>query len=289
MRSAKLLAGLLCVFAAVSFAETNGKMVKLNTLNEENHLGGRMASNGYLLGKVLLIDCRDYSNPDASEDVAKLEELWNTYKLKNFVLIGSHCGEGSMEEAQENIRRWKVTYPVYGKIYAPNPKAPGKEPKRHLYIFDSTHQACLYAGNEYVKAKGIVGEAIMTASAPITLKQWKFIIDAERKTLPGSTYLRLKDFRLQFPEEAESMYGALWKECKNDREIVKLSKLVELSSNLKNCSPSDPKYKKLSQRMIESTIKKYEDLKNSTNPNIVREAKNAIADMKFIAIKLKKR
>lgn len=283
-----LLAFLLCAATAISLNGAERKTVELNTFGEENHIGGRMASNGYLLGKVLVIDCRDYSNPDVCDDVLKLEELWSAYKYKNFIVIGSHCGEGSAEKARENIEHWKLTYPVYERVYAPNPKAPEREPKRHLYVFDSTHQACLYAGNEYVKAMGISGKAISSSSAPTTLKQWKFIIDAERNVLPGSTFLRLKEFRLQFAEEAEMLYGDLWKEYKNDKEIVKLSKLVELSFNIKNCSPDDPKYKKLSQRTVQSAIKKYEDLKNSKNPNIVQEAKNAIADMMFVSAKLKK-
>jgi hypothetical protein len=143
---------------------------------------------------------------------------------------------------------------------------------------------------------GVVGSAIFAANIPSTPKYWRSLIDYEISNLPGQAFLRIRDMKLnhkdvlkklseQYPEDVKR-YAEIWREYNKDGDIKKLAKLVETARLIKDRDKSSRASQRISASALEDIIKKYSILTKSENPLIVQEAKNSIADLKFVQAEL---
>ncbi len=248
----------------------------------DDRLGGRMISAGYLRGKVVVLDRRDYGDASREncERIRQLQTLWATYKTKPFIVLGGHCGEADAKRVGVLLKKLGVTYPVYADARADGPDAAPR-----ISVFDSTFRRRLYRGEDPRAAGGVAGSALMGASSPMTAKQYGFLLDYEIEKLPGRAYLRLKEFRSRFPDAARG-YDAAWKKLSDDADVKRLARLGELSRLVKDRNVADTKAQRLTPAILEKTIEKYEDLKRHENLFMAQEAKNALADIKWSAATL---
>lgn len=246
-------------------------------ITPENHLGGRPASPGYLQGKVFFVDCRDYSKNKA--DLERLEDFWQSYKIKPFVMVGSHRG-GDADAAKENIKAAGVSYSVYADATF---ESKTFEPQNGLiYVI---HQG----GKMAIKTKDLnrAFEAAISAltwgAVPSTVNQYRKLIDYELEVLPGKAYLHIKDMQKALPVDAQ-YYAAAFKKLDEDEEVKKVSKLEEIARRVKDFDPNtkkEGKKVKVSKKKVEALIEASASLKDSENPLIVQETKNCIADLKW--------
>ena len=284
----------IILVAALAAWGTVGAYEWLN-ISPETRIGGRMISPGYLRGKVVLLDRRDYGDPKQANAIKQLQSVWATYKTKPFVLVGGHHGSSSKAKVEEAIKKLGVTFPVYDDVRFIKPDATPEEKeameqtwaleKPLLTIFDSTFRKKLYYGYDERAAQGVVGSAIMAAARPMAAKQWKFLLDWEVENLPGKAYSRLKEFRSQFPKDA-AKYDSFWDRARDNDDIKRLAKLVELSRCVKDRDEASASAKRVTPEILEKAIEKYSDLKQNADPNIAQEAKNALADIKWSASSL---
>lgn len=261
----------------------------------ESRIGGRMTSAGYMKGKVVLVDHRDYGDPANAEAIRQLQAIWASYKSKPFVLVGGHHGASSREKVAAAIKKLGVTYPVYADVCYEKPDATPEEleaitnfwasEKNFLVIVDATCRRRIYTGTDVHAAQGVVGSAIMGATRPMVPKQWEFLLDWEVANLPAHAYLRLRDFRDRYPQEA-AKYSAFWAKASESETIRKLAKLVELAREVKDRDPNSKKVQRLTPEMLAKAIEKYSDLAKDEDPNIAQEAKNSLADLKWSAADL---
>lgn len=264
-------------------------------LTPDRRLGGRMVSAGYLRGKVVLLDCRNYGDKKNFEAIRALQQTWASYKSKPFVIVGSHRGPQSPELMGKILDRLGVTYPVYADANLGGLSDPGEGPK--IYVLDSTGTTRLYSGSEVKMASGVLGTAIFSAIRPSAARQWKRLLDYEIANLPGQAYLRLKslqadgeslsDLRNTFPDDVHR-YIEAYKRFKDDAEVKRLAKLVEIARLVKDRDTESRSGQKVTKAGIDRHIEKYESLKESDNPFVAQEAKNAIADLMFVKATLKK-
>ena len=255
-----------------------------------DRIGGRMISAGYLRGKVVLLDRRDYGDPSNKAAIQQLQTLWATYKSKPFILLGSHHGKSDKTKVEALLKKLGVTYPVYTDAWLKklDPteheieviQAMREDENPSLCVIDSTGQRKLFTGRDTRAAQGVVGSAIMGASTPMAAKQYNFLLDYETKMLPGRAYLRLKEYRARFPKDARK-YDAVWSEMSEKAEIKKLAKLVELARLVKDRDLASTQSQRITPEVLQNAIEKYSSLKQSEDPNIAQEAKNALADLKF--------
>lgn len=286
---------MLAGIAAVVFATGACGYEWLN-ISQDTRIGGRMVSPGYLRGKVVLLDCRDYADPANAEALKRLQTIWATYKTKPFVVLGSHRGEASTEKVRAVMDKLGVTYPVYKGAGLSKGEFANSDGKPLIYVIDSTCTRRLYGGKDDRAATGVVGSAIFAVRMPTNAKQWKFLLDYEIKNLPGRAYLRLKalmaqhdvwsEMKKKFPEDAKRYEEAKAK-FSEDGEIKKLAKLVELAHLVKDRDTESEKAKKIRPEHLERVEEKYESLKGSDNPYIVQEAKNSLVDIQFAKASLK--
>ena len=297
-----MIKGLLSGVAALAIAACAFGGYEWDGISPETRLGGRMVSAGYLRGKVVLLDCRDYADPAAEPALKRLQTLWTTYKTKPFIVLGSHRGKAGREKVRAVMDRLGITYPVYAGAKLKGCEFAEKEDggANMMYVVDSTCSRRLYAGVDDRAVAGVAGNAIFAARMPSNARQWKFLLDYEIENLPGQAYLRLKDLfssansavlaemRSKYPDDAQR-YRKAYGKMGDDGDVRKLSKLVELARLVKDRDTDSAAAKRIRPEHLDRVEDKYEDLKKSANPYIVQEAKNALGDIMFAKAALKNR
>jgi hypothetical protein len=261
----------------------------------DSRVGGRMASCGYLKGKVVLLDVRDYSENAEAAMMKQIQDVWAAYKSKQFVALGSHVGSSGSKEAAGNlIKSLHLTYSIYSDVAVKNDEGALEDLQRGVYVFDSTGKR-LYFGKDPRQAMGIVGSAIFAESIPSSTAGWKAVLDYEIANLPGQAYLRIRDLKnhkdvlkklsKEYPADVKR-YAATWREYGENSEVKKLAKLVETTRLIKDRDKNSRASKRLSAATLENLIKQYSVLTQSENPLIAQEAKNSLADLKFVKAEL---
>ena len=261
-----------------------------------SRVGGRMASCGYLKGKVVLLDVRDYSDDAETAVMKQIQDVWAAYKTKSFVAVGSHIGSsGTKDAAGELIKSLRLTYSIYSNVAIRNGDGTVEKLPRGVHVFDSTGKR-LYSGRDPRQAMGIVGSAIFAESIPPSPSGWKDVLDYEIANLPGQAYLRLRDLKTNHKDVLKSLskecpddvrrYAATWREYAENSEVKKLARLVETTRLIKDRDKTSRASKRLSAATLENLIRQYSVLAQSSNPLIAQEAKNSLADLKFVKAEL---
>ncbi len=261
----------------------------------DSRVGGRMASCGYLKGKVVLLDVRDYSENAEAALMKQIQDVWTAYKSKRFVALGSHVGSSGSKEAAGNlIKSLHLTYSIYSDVAVKNDEGAVEDLQRGVYVFDSTGKR-LYFGKDPRQAMGIVGSAIFAESIPSSTADWKAVLDYEIANLPGQAYLRIRDLKnhkdvlkklsKEYPDDVKR-YAATWRGYGENSEVKKLAKLVETTRLIKDRDKNSRASKRLSAATLENLIRQYSVLTQSENPLIAQEAKNSLADLKFVKAEL---
>ena len=272
--------------AALAGAATLHAGVAWRNVDSDHYLAGRKASEGYLQGKVVLVDRWGLGCPPCRRLLPRVEEIWKSFRTKPFVVLGGHCtGWGDAEGVRKLAKDLGLTYSIYedAGLGVDEPQFSGIP---FLYVVDETGKV-VYMGHDERTATQVVVTALTDLESPKNLAQWKRFLDFELETLPGRAYLRLKEFKKKFPAEAKA-YAAKEKELNAVPDIKKLADLVEFAKKAKDMREFGAK-RKMQQQKYEKLVKdaissaKYNSLLESKDPRVVQEAKNSLADLKWTA------
>ncbi len=276
-----LLVSFLSVLVAAS-----ALAVDWRNLDEAHHLAGRKASTGYLRGKVVLVDRWGVNCPPCRRMLPRMEEIWQSFKTKPFVVLGGHCaGWGDAAGVKALAAEHGLTYPIYedAGLVAQEPRF---DAIPFLYVVDETGKI-VYRGHDERAATQAIVMALTDMESPRDLAQWKRFLDFEIEYLPGKAYLRLAEFKKKFPAEAKA-YAAKEREIRAIPDVRKLAELVDFARKAKDMRKFGEKqqgqrrrYEQLVRDALSSA--KYKPLLESANPFVVQEAKNAFADLKWTA------
>ncbi len=282
-------AAVLALAAAFTVSSVSAaRPVEWENLDKGHHLAGRMASSGYLRGKVVYVDCRDYGDKSGVESMRSMEEAWQTFKMKQFVMLGAHHGDASAEKIDRIAKGLGLTYPIYrdaGIVRSQEAEEADPQKTGFVYIVESTGRI-LYRGRDERRAFGVVASAIMAMRSPQTPKQLKHYIDFDIDVLPGRAVIELEEFRKAFPKESQA-YDSVWKRFSADEEIQRVAKLERLTQQAKDYDFKDTSARRLSDEKVQLAIDSFSDLKASRNPAVAQEAKNCIAELMWTAARLK--
>ena len=246
-----------CSLLAVTFAVSAFGGVWRN-LDDENRLGGRKTSEGYLLGKVVLV-CKD------AEQMSRMETVWQSFKSKPFVLIGA----GKKNAA--------CTFPMYSGA-----GLAADEPDTPFYVVGETGKV-VYKGADDRAAVEAVVTALTDMEAPRSLGQWKALLDFELEKLPAHAYLRFSAFKKKFPAAAKE-YDEKIRNLRAVKDVDKVAKLVNLAKQAKDMREFGPKKKALQAKFVKNvkgSIAAYAELKDCEDPRLAQEAKNSLADLQW--------
>ena len=271
-----------------SAAALAARPVAWENLDEAHHLAGRMASSGYLRGKVVCVDCRDYGDESGVDAMQRMEEAWRTFKMKPFVMIGSHRGAAGPEKIKRIAEDLGLTYPIYrGAGIMRTKEQEGAVPERtgFVYVVESTGRV-VYCGKDDRRAFGVVASAVMAMRSPQTPKQWKHYIDFDVDVLPGRAVLEIEGYRKAFPAEAKE-YDEVWRRFEADEDVMRVAKLERLTLQAKDYDFKDSSAPRLSAEKVQFAIDAFSDLKKSRNEAVAQEAKNCIAELTWASARLK--
>lgn len=275
------------ILAMLSSLFLSAGAVEWKNLDADHYLGGRKASEGYLQGKIVMVVRWDASNrvdQASSGMLERMEDIWESFKTKRFVLLGSpFCDLSAADAAKASVAAAKLTFPVY----AGAGKAEHEPRFRGLptiYVIDETG-LCIYVGKDDRLATTAIVQSLTDMESPKNEKQWRRFLDSEFKNLPAHAYLRLKAFNRKFPMEAND-YLPQAKELVKIDGLKKVADLVEFARRAKDAPKFGPNEKAKRQKyeaLVRSTIESCEPLKNVEDQRLAQEAKNAIADLKWTA------
>lgn len=274
------------LFLLTAFVAATALAVDWRNLDEEHHLGGRKTSKGYLRGKVVLVDRWGVRCPPCRRMLPRVEEIWQSFKTKPFVVLGGHCpGWGDAASVKALVKEHGLTYPIYedAGLAALEPRF---DAIPFLYVVDETGKV-VYKGHDERAATQAIVTALTDMESPRNAAEWKRFLDFELEYLPGKAYLRLAEFRKKFPDEAKA-YAEKERELHAIPDVKKLAELVDFARKAKdmrtfgeNQQGQRKRYEKLVTDALASP--KHKALLESANPFVVQEAKNALADLKWTA------
>ena len=274
--------------AALALAACRALAYEWRGVSVDSRIAGRMLSAGYLRGKVVLLDVRDYSCVSLS-DLRKVQAVWDAYRTKSFVAIGVHTGPRDADTV-DSIRMLlagsKLSYPVYPDIGLDGVTLSADS----VYVIDSTCSKILFCGRDARTAGGVVGSAVFETKHPSSPSSWKRLIDSELAVLPGSALNRIgalfsnakasMAFNAEYPEDAKR-YKAAHREMLKNPEIKDLAKLVAIAEAFKDTDFAAKTARRVNKDAVGKLAAKYMRLKSSENGFVAQEAKNALADMTF--------
>lgn len=130
-------------------------------LVDGNWYSGRKFDEKSLEGKVVLVYEFGVGNESSMKAMARVEQIWNSFRTKPFVVIGSHR-EGRTLAAERAIAAAKPTFPVYqGVRHVASPDGPRAMP--YFYVID--HRGKLaYHGKSDREATEVFVSAITDAT-----------------------------------------------------------------------------------------------------------------------------
>ena len=271
-----LITGILLLVACAQAGEWRN-------IDAEHYLGGRKASSAYLQGKVVLICLWKASDEQAADELLPVfEEVWTNFKTKQFAILAAPVCEDEEGEAtvRRQLKKHHVSYSVYRN--AAFEGMPKTKSLPYIYVVDETGKP-VYLGRKTHNATQAIVTALTDIESPRNLVQWKRYLDYELKNEPCHAYLRLKAFRERFPKEAQE-YATAAKELAAIPNLKAMVDFIAFAKKAKDppiFSPEEGEKKRKYQELVTGVISNGETMKNHPDARIVREVKNALADLKW--------
>ena len=158
-RSVFAAAALVCAVASAG--------VEWNGLSEDNWYSGRKLDAESLRGKVVMVDEWGANCGPCIELLPRMAEIWNSFKTKPFVLLGSHRQGRNAEAVAELVKKHGLTYPIYqGAGLAGEPDNGGGVP--FIYVVDARGKI-VYSGRSDRGALEAVVNALSDTPSPTDL------------------------------------------------------------------------------------------------------------------------
>lgn len=149
-----------CLFSAVEAVGWKG-------LGEGNYYSGPKLTEADLAGKVVLVDCWGVNCPPCRALLPRMEQLWNSFKSKPFILIGSHRQGNAPDKVAELVKANKLTYPQYNGAGLAEGE-PSFSGIPFLYVVNHRGRI-VYSGHDERAATEAVVDALGNIGAPPTL------------------------------------------------------------------------------------------------------------------------
>ena len=269
---------LLCLLSA--FALFTSPAAEWRNLDAEHHLGGRRTSAGYLKGKVVCVIRWQGCGEESAALVKRAEEIWTSFKGKQFVLLGScQPGEGGdCAAVRDWVKDMGVSFPVYAAADLEGVSPPFEEAPH--YVTDLTGKR-VYRGSDDRTATQVIVSSLTDLDAPRDVRQWRRFLDYELEHLPGHAYLRLNAFRQKHPKDA-APYREKARELLSVPDVKKVADLVAFAKRAKDPPSFSLKQKaKRSkfEKLVSGMLEKCAPLKEVADPRLCQEAKNSLADL----------
>lgn len=151
----------------VALAILSAEAVSWKGLDESKWYSGPKITESDLEGKVVMVDKWGVFCPPCRALLPKMQDVWQSFKGKNFMLIGGHCQGRKDSEVQALVKANKLTFPIYeGAGLAVNEPSFSGIP--FLYVVDHRGKI-VYQGHNHNMAIEAAQAAILALDLPPTL------------------------------------------------------------------------------------------------------------------------
>ena len=106
----------IVVAACAIFALFANGAAKWKNLDDKTHVSGPKLTTADLLGNVVLVYYWDPTVWDSIKFLSEAEKIWNSYKTKKFIVVGSCQDVRNIAKVKEIIEKNKITFPIYHKF-----------------------------------------------------------------------------------------------------------------------------------------------------------------------------
>lgn len=214
-----------------------GEAAMWKNIGEADWIGGaRLKSQASLAGKIVLVDVWGRGCPPCRALLPRLEQTWESFRDRPFVLIGSHRQSRDDDAIKELIRENNITYPVYqgAGLSVNEPSSGGGIP----FIYVVNHRGkIIYRGHSLPEAtEAVINAFELIDKRPgltdgVTLDKYK----AMSKTLvfgkPIKTAVAQLERDAEGPnaakaEEAKAILKAIARALKDTKEEIDYMKEV---------------------------------------------------------------
>lgn len=138
-------------------------------LDDEHHYSGPKLTEKDLEGKVVMVDNWGVRCPPCRASLPRIQEIWNSFKTKPFVMIGSHCQGRRPDEVKELVEANNLTYPMYERVGLAE-GAPSFNAIPFIYVVNHRGRV-VYSGHSDRDATEALVTAIADIGQPISLCQ----------------------------------------------------------------------------------------------------------------------
>ena len=135
-------------------------------LDESNWYSGPKLTEESLAGKVVLVDCWGVGCPPCRALLPRIQSIWDSFKHKPFVLIGSHCQGRAPDKVKGLVQANKLTYPIYERAGIKDEPSFSGIP--FLYVVNHRGKV-VYAGGSDREATEALVNALGEIGAPPSL------------------------------------------------------------------------------------------------------------------------
>lgn len=151
----------------VAVAALAADAVSWKGLTDANWYSGPKITETDLAGKVVMVDKWGVNCPPCRALLPKMEEVWKSFKNKNFVLLGSHCQGRKEAQVQELVKANRLTFPIYDWAGL----AEGEPQSRGIpFLYVVNHRGkVVYSGHNHNAAMEAAQEAILALDLPPAL------------------------------------------------------------------------------------------------------------------------
>lgn len=136
-------------------------------LEDANHRSGPKLAPEKLGGNVVLVYHFGLDDPDLVKNLARVEDVYRSFKGRRFLVIGDQCQESNMDALKSALGKAKVTFPVYEGF-----GAAGVEPKKDAlpyYVVVDHHGKVAFKGVADTDAIEKITDAITDRDLVTTL------------------------------------------------------------------------------------------------------------------------
>ena len=216
--------------AAIGACCIAGFAAEWTGLGESSYFSGPKITQSDLDGKVVLVDKWGYMCPPCKALLPRMESIWQSFKHKPFILLGSHCQGRNEAEVMALIKENKLSYPIYQNAEIQNaPDSGGRIP----FIYVVNHRGkVVFSGRDERAATEAVVNALGAIDAPpsivgnVQLKAYKAL--EKQLVLGKSIKNHLKKFEADIKKAggktASPMAKAMAEEAKEILDAIKSAK-----------------------------------------------------------------
>lgn len=137
-------------------------------LDESNWYSGPKLTEESLAGKVVLVDEWGVNCPPCKALLPRMQSIWDSFKHKPFVLLGSHRQGRAPDKVKELVQANKLTYPIYdfAGLASDEPDNGGGIP--YMYVVNHRGKV-VYSGRSDREATEALVNALGEIGAPPSL------------------------------------------------------------------------------------------------------------------------